>query len=142
MSSRPSSYSSSVLWASPPTVTPSLPYHTAKASPSDPSFSTNLASSQPPLQAQYLRVLSPSVDQNPGASFQTASPPASTVPATRPCSRASPQSCFFSELCTGPDPSREQYGLAGDGLSARDSDLEPLVSTLDALDVGPHTEIH
>src|SRR5215212_3358481 len=58
----------------------------------------NLASSQPPLQAQYLRVLSPMVDQNPGASLQTAAPPASTAPATRPWLRASPQCSTFWRL--------------------------------------------
>src|SRR5919112_3949096 len=76
----------------------SLPYQTVKASPSTPSFSTNLASSQPPLQAQYLRVFSPMVDQNPGAMSQLASPPASTVPATEPWLRASPQCSTFWRL--------------------------------------------
>ena len=41
--------------------------------------------------AQYLSVLSPIVDQKPGAMLHAASLPAITVPAIRPCSSASPQ---------------------------------------------------
>src|ERR687897_2505768 len=70
-----------------PTKDPCSPYQTVN----DPPFSTKRFSSQPSPQAQYLSVLSPIVDQKPGAIIQAASPPAITVPATRPCSRASPQ---------------------------------------------------